>query len=885
MPIRYVDQRSVVGRMESALGSFSSAVAGTHEAPPDRTGIVSASMQPFTCAMPGIFQAAANRTGTVAATLGNFAPNLQGTFTPSTVDSFPRKAYYGIGHTAPGRRYDSEAFLNAAPSFRFIIGAIWPAWFVGKTYDFTEVCQEIHTRSNGRTEVILYQIYESIHKSAANVGDAQRSLYDLINNNGLWAFANALTETGQVDSYNSAYFQNNHSTAGKLVGGKRQYQLTVDWYLSWEVNGATVNGVAHPPNTALDGDFFDNLFPYFKNPPADMNRDGSVDNYSSAASITLAQNSHVAAIDYIRSLRPGKRLLGNTAEWIFAGSIASYIGKLDGGVIEGGIGQSYSHETSVNFKAYIDYIHFNVNAYADPKWGLVVNILDSLTNYALMRYGYAATALTNGYCHHSTSSLSCDDMATVAAFDEYRFDLGQPVAGPDGAPQTTARYFPAADGSGVWRRDFTNGIVLCAARRGTGAVGASSTAAYGAIALGATFYRLGAPLDPVWNNGAAITSITMIPRTGIVLSRTPYDRIPPTIPGSFAAAAMTASSISLSWTASTDTGGSNLAGYKIERSLTGTGGWSEITQTTGTSYPSTGLSASTQYFYRARAYDNAGNHSGYTAVVSATTHATTTSVLFTEEWWSGDKTRTMNGVRWHGTGANATVVADPGNHTGFALRLRHPALAQFNSEQRFYLGPESAGGIYRDLYGKYRLFIPANWTTPTGIPGNGGVNNKFFRLWSRGPDFPVNDGYTPYYFKGGFSGVATASGATNFRSERGSDHYGVGAAGTGESRSVLITPADRGTEVTFHFRVKTDTIGAINQPHTPPRTGNAILQLWKNGVRICNDTGLNWRSSDGLHEYFEYGYVWGYCNSGFTQVSDLLMREFTLSTTSIDGVS
>lgn len=883
MPIRYVDQRSVVGSIASTLGAFEGVVSGTHVAPPTRTGTIATSLQPFTGLMTGTFQPEVNRTGTIATTLGSFTSNVQGTFTPSTVDAYPRLAYYGIGGTAPGRRYDSEAFLNAAPRFRFIIGAIWPAWFVGKTYNFTQVCQEIHTRSNGRTEVILYQIYESIHKSAANESDAQNSLYDIINDNDLWAFTHGLNETGQVDSYNSAYFQNNHSLSGKLVGGKRQYQLAIDWYLSWEVNGATVNGVAHPPNTALDGDFFDNVFPYFKSPQADMNRDGVVDNYSSAASIALAQSSHVAAIDYIRTLRPGKKLLGNTAEWIFAASITPYIGKLDGGVIEGGIGQSYSHETSVNFKAYIDYIHFNVNAYAGPQWGAVVNILDSLTNYSLMRYGYTATALTAGYCHHSLASLSCDDMATVAAFDEYQFNLGQPVAGPDGAPQTTARYFAAADGSGVWRRDFTNGIVLCAARRGTGPVGASSTAAYGSVSLGGTFYRLGAPQDPVTNSGAAITTITMIPRTGIVLSRTPYDRIPPTVPGSFAVVAVTASSVSLSWSASTDTGGSLLAGYKVERSANGTSGWSEIGSSATTSFTNGSLPPTTTYFYRGRSYDNAGNHSGYTPVVSGTTTAAGTA-LFSDSFATGNKLHTQNGVSWLGTGANATVIADPGNASGFALRLRYPVLTTQNTEQRFYLGSAGTAGVYRDLWIKYRVFWPLNFRCQSGLPGNQGVNNKFLRLWHGLLSDNVN-GYASYIIKGGFSSIATASGVANFRGERGSNHYGVGAAGTGESRPGLVVAADLGTEVEYIMRLKTDTLGVPGADFPPPSVGNGIIQMWKNGVRICNDQNLTWRSADGTGEFFEYGYVFGYANSHFAEVTDILLRELTIATTNIFGVT
>jgi len=100
----------------------------------------------------------------------------------------------------------------------------------------------------------------------------------------------------------------------------------------------------------------------------------------------------------------------------------------------------------------------------------------------------------------------------------------------------------------------------------------------------------------------------------------PPDTTPPTVPGSFLASAVSSMQINLSWTASTDTGGSGLAGYKVER-CTGSGctGFSQIKTTTATSYSDPGLDANTTYTYRLRAYDNAGNHSSYSDIAYDTT--------------------------------------------------------------------------------------------------------------------------------------------------------------------------------------------------------------------------------------------------------------------------
>ena len=93
------------------------------------------------------------------------------------------------------------------------------------------------------------------------------------------------------------------------------------------------------------------------------------------------------------------------------------------------------------------------------------------------------------------------------------------------------------------------------------------------------------------------------------------DLTAPSLPGAVAATAVSSSQINVSWSASTDTGGSGLAGYRVYSSgvLLGT--------TTATSYAHTGLSAGTQHCYTIAAYDVAGNASAQTAQVCASTVA------------------------------------------------------------------------------------------------------------------------------------------------------------------------------------------------------------------------------------------------------------------------
>jgi cellulose 1,4-beta-cellobiosidase len=89
------------------------------------------------------------------------------------------------------------------------------------------------------------------------------------------------------------------------------------------------------------------------------------------------------------------------------------------------------------------------------------------------------------------------------------------------------------------------------------------------------------------------------------------DTTPPSVPANLAVTGTTSSSVSLSWSPSTDNVG--VAGYRVYRNGT------QVGTTTSTSFTDTGLSASTQYTYTVAAYDAAGNVSAPSAAVSATT--------------------------------------------------------------------------------------------------------------------------------------------------------------------------------------------------------------------------------------------------------------------------
>src|SRR2546427_6198196 len=97
----------------------------------------------------------------------------------------------------------------------------------------------------------------------------------------------------------------------------------------------------------------------------------------------------------------------------------------------------------------------------------------------------------------------------------------------------------------------------------------------------------------------------------------PADTTAPTTPTGVAASSPTSSSLTLSWSASTDNVG--VAGYRVYRDGT------LVASPGGTSASITGLSAGVPYSFTVSAFDAAGNVSAPSAALSVTTPAPGTS--------------------------------------------------------------------------------------------------------------------------------------------------------------------------------------------------------------------------------------------------------------------
>jgi hypothetical protein len=123
------------------------------------------------------------------------------------------------------------------------------------------------------------------------------------------------------------------------------------------------------------------------------------------------------------------------------------------------------------------------------------------TNYQAMRFELAWTLANDGFFLYDEYWYNYDH-STDWWYDE--FDNAGRGTGYLGQALGAATQ-PA---TGVFRRDFTNGISLC-----------NTTTSALTISLGGTFRKISGTQVPTINNGASVTSVTLQGKDGIILLR------------------------------------------------------------------------------------------------------------------------------------------------------------------------------------------------------------------------------------------------------------------------------------------------------------------------------------------------------------------------------
>jgi hypothetical protein len=279
-------------------------------------------------------------------------------------------------------------------------------------------------------------------------------------------------------------------------------QSWMDWMTNFYVNTYA------KPTPALDGFAMDNVFwrPYID---GDWNRDGVVDSQTDPKVQQWFRQGYARYFSLLKTLMPGKYQLGNIGDWGTPDStLTEYAGLVNGGVLEGYIGKSWSVETWGGWAAMFARYRKVMGAVAAPKL-VIFNQWGSKTDYQGMRYGLGTCLLDDGYYSFTDNTAQ---YYGVVWFDELDQKLGSGMAKPTAAWQ-----------KGVWRRDFDNGIVLVNPK-GNGQQ---------TVTLETPYVKIKGSQDPATNNGQTVTSVTLKDRDGIMLLRT-KPLVRPAAPSGFA---------------------------------------------------------------------------------------------------------------------------------------------------------------------------------------------------------------------------------------------------------------------------------------------------------------------------------------------------------------
>jgi fibronectin type 3 domain-containing protein len=538
---------------------------------------------------------------------------LAGTVKGTVKDGFPKLGHYAIGAPHAWGKTDSEGVTYRTALARLDMAIIN---FLPRASNQAQA-DGIRDLKARNPDMFLFDYNMFMQQKFNNAGGAG-DYADELDTNRWWVYRSGDGGTILRTDNTEFGFANVTNFARVNADGDRW-----NTFYAKEIKRRT-----HALVPEFDGTFTDN-FGVLPNPPesaggtenkGDWNRDGTADDRGS----TLAQNAwrdgYATFIGALRTNIPGDIHAGNIGPWKekTPSEIPQYNNLLEGGILEQYLSNTPAEPAFVNALAGYHKIMGMLN---NPKLLVVIGKTKTLgIEYDAMRYGLAFTLMDNGYFMFSkgnTSQLHNDAGYGEAPpwFDEYDPEgvpggtswLGEPIDPPQTAPWQ----------NGIYMRRFEFGAALVNPKgNGTRTV---------TLPTGERYKRIDGRQVPSINNGQDVTSVTLNDRDGLLLIKVggvPRDTTEPTAPTNLAATAPSATSVDLTWTASTDNVG--VTGYRVQRcsgSSTCTN-FTQISTTTGTVFSDTELAASTIYRYRVLAEDAAGNLSSYSAIASTTTPPT-----------------------------------------------------------------------------------------------------------------------------------------------------------------------------------------------------------------------------------------------------------------------
>jgi hypothetical protein len=190
----------------------------------------------------------------------------------------------------------------------------------------------------------------------------------------------------------------------------------------------------------------------------------------------------------LRAANPTLKIMGNADSDL---SYPEYKGQMEGAFNECLMGKSWSIETWGGWQQAMARYHGQVLNTKAPH-DVVFQVCGvNGASPAQARYGFASTLMDDGLFMYTASGLSVPYWA-----DEFDAPIGTPAE----------PYPTAATPSGIFMRKYTNGVTLV-----------NPTTTTLSINIGPGYKHIKGTLDPVVNNGLAESTVTLPPKSGLIM--------------------------------------------------------------------------------------------------------------------------------------------------------------------------------------------------------------------------------------------------------------------------------------------------------------------------------------------------------------------------------
>ncbi|MES2934857.1 MAG: fibronectin type III domain-containing protein [Pseudomonadota bacterium] len=266
------------------------------------------------------------------------------------------------------------------------------------------------------------------------------------------------------------------------------------------------------------------------------------------------------------------------------------------------------------------------------------------------------------------------------------------------------------------------------------------------------------------NNGSGTVASSNV--SNVTVACVTPDVTAPSVPTALTLSSKTSTTLNLTWTASSD----NIAVTGYDVLLDGTKVGTSVT----TAYSYANLTAATQYSLTVKAYDAAGNRSGASTALLATTHPASNVNLVLSENFDSATLPTALGI-WSG-GTTITLSTNTAENYGGStksLKASYPALTAPNGA--VYPG----GTINLASYNTDRAYIRFRAKMPHATHGL-----KFIKVFGKNPG---NDNYANTTFGLDYTGVENGLTGSMYAAS-----YGDGAGVTNDTASYIALDGNAG---------------------------------------------------------------------------------------------